>query len=210
MNKTRGRGRPQGPSSTREQILTAARARFLTDGYQRVTMRQIAADAGVDAALISYFFGSKRGLFGATLSLAANPLEVFATALPGDPRTLPERLVRALLTAWDDQTSGQDMRAMIEAALREPDTARLLREVIEREMITRLAEHLGGPDASYRAAVVGTQLSGLVFSRYILALEPVASMPADELIALLAPAIRTVLAPGPRPPYRRPRPQQRS
>ncbi|MCX4744276.1 TetR family transcriptional regulator [Kitasatospora sp. NBC_01287] len=68
-------------------ILDIARRRFLAEGYHAVTLRSIAAEAGVDLALISYFFGSEKGLFGAVLALAANPAEVLAQALTGDPAT---------------------------------------------------------------------------------------------------------------------------
>ena len=76
MNKSPGRGRRTGAPDTREAIRLAARARFLADGYQAVTLRKVAADAGVDVALISYYFGSKVGLFGAAMALPVNPAEL--------------------------------------------------------------------------------------------------------------------------------------
>ncbi len=75
-------------------------------------MRSVAAEVGVDAALISYFFGSKKGLFGAALALSANPPEILAKALAGDPADLPERLLSALLRSWDDPESGAALRTM--------------------------------------------------------------------------------------------------
>jgi len=99
MNKSSaevGRGRRHGQPNTRDQILAAARHRFLTDGYQATSMRSIAADAEVDTALGSYYFGSKQGVFGAAMALTANPAQVLAAALPGDLAGLPERVLRAL------------------------------------------------------------------------------------------------------------------
>jgi AcrR family transcriptional regulator len=197
MNKRRGRGRPRGRTQTRADILTVARRRFLADGYDRVTVRSIAAEAGVDAALISYHFGSKKGLFGASMQLTANPPELLASALPGPLNTLPERLIQTVLSAWDDPERGASLRALAQAAIREPDVARLFREMAEREMISRIAERLGGADASRRAAVAASQMAGLIFVRYVLRVEPLASMPADELAARMAPAMRAALA-GPR------------
>src|SRR3954463_9581010 len=95
------RGRRPGRPETRVHVLDVARRRFLAEGYQAVTMRSIAAEAGVDAALVSYFFGSKRGLFGAVLALTANPPELLRAALPGAPAPLPERVLGALPRAWD-------------------------------------------------------------------------------------------------------------
>ncbi|WUI04271.1 TetR family transcriptional regulator [Spirillospora sp. NBC_00431] len=200
MNKS-ARGRRRGSPDTREAILAVARRRFLADGYGPVTMRSIAAEAGVDAALISYFFGSKKGLFGAVLGLVANPPEVVAGALPGDPATLPERILRALLTTWDDPEGGRPLVLMARSATHDPDIARLLRDIVENEMIGQIAERLGGADAGRRAGVFGAQLAGVIFVRYVLEVEPVASMPRDELIARLTPGLRAVLS---GPPQRSP------
>lgn len=204
MNKsaagTARRGRRPGRSRTREQILEVARRRFVAEGYQAVTLRAVAAEAGVDVALVSYHFGSKKGLFGAALGLLGNPPEVMAAALAGDPAGLPERVLRALLRTWDDPDRGAQLRLLVAAATQEPDLARLLTEVLQREMFGRLAETLRGPNADQRAAAFGTQLAGVVFARYVLRMEPVASAPADELFRHLVPGLRATLYP---PPLRR-------
>ena len=195
MNKPYGspRGRRAGRPQTRAQILDVARRRFLAQGYQAVTMRAVAADAGVDAALISYFFGSKKGLFGAALALSANPPEVLLGALPGNPATLPERVLRALAQAWDDPEHGGPLRVMVSAAIGDPEAGRLLKEVIEGEIIEKIAERLSGADARYCAAAFTTQLAGIVLARYILQLEPIATMTVDELVRRLAPGLRAAL-----------------
>ena len=200
MNKPRAatRGRRPGRPETRIAVLEVARRRFLSDGYQAVTMRSIAADAGVDAALISYYFGSKKGLFGAAMALSSNPPEVLLGALAGDPEHLPERVLLALLDAWDDPEGGDALRVMVNAAIQEPDLARLLREVLEHEIVDRIAEYLPGRSARLRAAAFVTQLAGLIFARYVLAVEPVATMKVDELVRHLAPGLRASLH-GPRP-----------
>ena len=162
-------------------------------------MRSVAAEVGVDAALISYFFGSKKGLFGAALALSANPPEILLAALEGNPADLAERVLGALLQAWDDPDGGDSMRVTVTAAVQDPDLGRLLREVLEHEMVDRVAERLGGRAARSRAAAFLTQLAGVVFARYVLAVEPVASMPPDELVRHLAPGLRATLH-GPRPP----------
>lgn len=195
MNKSTTRGRRRGSPDTRQVVLEVARGRFLASGYQAVTMRSIAAEAGVDVALISYFFGSKRGLFGATMALEANPALVLADALPGDLNALPERILRALITTWDEPRRSAPMRVMISGAVADAGVARLLREVIEAEMIARIAERIGGPDATARAALATVQAIGLIFERYLLRAEPLATMSSDELIARMAPAMRAALRP---------------
>lgn len=193
MNKRRGRGRPRGETGAREEILETARGRFLTDGYERVTLRSIAADAGVDVALISYHFGSKRGLFAATMQLAANPPDVLRAALPGELGRLPERLLPAMLSIWDDAELGTPLHALYRSAGHDPDMTRLLREMIGRELIGQIAEHLSGDDASARAGVVASQVAGMIFMRYVLEVEPLVSMPAEEVVTLMAPAMRAAL-----------------
>jgi len=194
MNNRRPRGRPRGETGSKDAILAVARRRFLADGYDRVTLRSIAAEAGVDAALVSYHFGSKRGLFGAALQLPANPPQIVAALLEGPMNTLPERLPRAVLAAWDDPARAVALRGFAQAVLFDPEFGRLFREMAEREMVARIAERLGGADASRRASVAASQVAGMIFARYVLRLEPLASMPADELVARMAPALRAALA----------------
>jgi AcrR family transcriptional regulator len=182
-------------------VLDVARRRFLAAGYQSVTLRSIAAEAHVDVALVSYFFGSKKGLLAAAMSLPANPPEMLLNALPGDPATLPERVLTALLQTWEDPQRGAALRIMVTAAIQEPEVARLLKEVFEREMIARIAEHIGGANAHYRAAAFFSQLSGLVFARYVLQVDPLATMTTDELIRHLSPGLRAALH-APRPTLR--------
>jgi AcrR family transcriptional regulator len=198
LNNKRGRGRPAGRTQTRDDILAVARRRFFADGYDAVSLRSIAEEAGVDVALIGYHFGSKKGLFGAALALTANPAELLARELDGPLNSLPERLVRTIVAVWDDPATGAPLRTLLVGVIRDPEVARLFREMIEREMITRLAERIGGPEATSRAAIAASQIAGLVMGRYLLCLEPIASMPPDELVQRLAPALRAALA-GPRP-----------
>ena len=175
-----------------------ARRRFFAEGYDAVSLRSIADEAGVDVALIGYHFGSKKGLFGAALALTANPAELLARELDGPLNSLPERIVRAVVSAWEHPESGASLRAVIGSVLRDPDVGRLFREMLEREMIGRIADRIGGADATRRAAMAASQLAGMIMGRYVLGYEPLASMPADELVQRMAPALRAALA-GPRP-----------
>ena len=156
-------------------------------------MRSIATEAGVDVALLSYFFGSKQGLFAAALRLQTSPAVAIAEALPGDIAGLAERLLRKLLTVWDDRANSAPMRAMLGVAGEDPAITRLLRELVERELIAPLARLIGGRDAHLRAGMAATLLSGVVFSRYVLEAEPMAGATVDDVVGYLAPAIASVL-----------------
>ncbi|MFG3409431.1 TetR family transcriptional regulator [Streptomyces sp. NPDC048142] len=193
MNKTSRRGRRPGSPNTRDVILETARRRFLAEGYHAVTLRSIAAEAGVDLALISYFFGSKKGLFGAALALAVNPAEVVAQVLEGDPKTLSQRALRAMLSVWDDPQSGPALLAMVRNAAQDEMFAELVKEVLEREIVDRIAAWLGGSHPRRRAAAFTAQMAGLMTARYLLRLEPMASMTPDEIVRHLAPSLRVAL-----------------
>ncbi len=188
------RGRRPGRSDTRERILQAARRRFVDDGYGAVSMRSIAADAGVDVALVSYHFGSKQAVFGAAMALTANPAEVIAAALPGDLDGLPERILVALLHTWDDPALGGPLRALAAAAGQEPALATVLRELLEHELIEPVADRLSGTHRIERAGAFAAQLAGLIFTRHVIALPPLDRLPAEELVRRLVPALRATLA----------------
>jgi AcrR family transcriptional regulator len=203
MNKARGRGRPSGTTTTRADILAAARERFLADGYDSVTLRAVAREAGVDVALISYYFGSKKGLFGAAMALGANPAELLAHELAGPLNSLPERLVRTVLRAWDAPETGPSLRAFLEALVREPHVARGFAEMMEQEMLPSIAARLGGDaDAVRRASLVTSQIGGLILTRYVLRVEPVASMSHQELARRMAPGLRAAIVVPARLPRR--------
>jgi AcrR family transcriptional regulator len=193
MNKQRGRGRPRGGSDARDQILKAGRRQFLATGYRGVSLRSIAAEAGVDSALISYHFGSKRGLFAAIMRLNVSPADVVRQSLPGDPAHLPERILANVLAAWDDPVVGAPLISLYCSAGSDPDASRLVRELVEGEVLGVIAEHLGGREAAARAGIAGSQISGLIFMRYVLRAEPMATMPVQELVRHAAPALRATL-----------------
>ncbi len=197
MNSAEGptprRGRRAGSPGTREQILAVARHRFLSEGYHAVTLRSVAAGAGVDLALVSYYFGSKKGLFGAALALTGNPAVLLVEALEGELETFPERALRLLLGVWDAPDSAGPLRAMIGGAAQDPAVALLVSEVVQREMVDRIAGRLGGADARRRACLFGTQLAGLIMARYVLCLQPLASLSADEIARSYLPLLRQAL-----------------
>jgi Tetracyclin repressor-like, C-terminal domain len=106
---------------------------------------------------------------------------------------MPDRLLRTLVTSWDDPDLGPRLRVLATAIVAEPELARVFREVVQREITDQMAQFVGGADAPARAAVLTTQLVGVIFARYVLQLPPVAAMPADELVRHLVPGLRTVL-----------------
>jgi AcrR family transcriptional regulator len=194
-NNSSRRGRRAGRPETKELIRNAARERFLIDGYGNTSMRSIATDAGVDVALIGYYFGSKRGLFNAAMALTVNPAEMVEAALEGDIEALPGRMLRGLLAVWDAPASGAPLLALLRAATTDPAIGRLAAEVVESGIVVPVADRIGGEDALRRAAAFSAQLSGVILSRYLLQIEPIASMDADEVVHALEPSLARTLSP---------------
>jgi AcrR family transcriptional regulator len=185
------RGRRPGPNTTRDAVLAAARERFAQHGYDRVRMRDVAADAGVDVALVTYHFGSKDGLFAAALEMHTPMAALMADVLEhGEIDDFGERFLRRVLEVWDDEETGGALVALVRSAMSHPPAAERLREFVQAELLARIAGRLDPPDADRRAALFGSQLIGLMLYRHVLRVEPVASMSRDELVERAAPALQ--------------------
>lgn len=197
LRRGRRPGQDKGPPATRAALLSAARRAFLAKGYDRATVRSIAAEAGVDAALISYFFGSKRGLFGAAMALEVDPATTLRNLLPGPHEELGERILRRLLAVWDDPASGSPLRVLIAAASTEARAAIMLREYLQGELLDPLAAHLtasvGARDADARSRRAAVLLLGLIQARYVLGLEPLASADPEDVVNLLSGLLQHAL-----------------
>ena len=103
MSEARRPGRWRTGQQNRQRIIDAARDRFMRDGYERATVRAIAAAAGVDVAMVYYFFDSKEGLFTASaLTGPEHPLHQLATLLDEGTDQIGPRLVRRVLEHWDE------------------------------------------------------------------------------------------------------------
>jgi AcrR family transcriptional regulator len=193
------RGRRPGGPDTRGEILAAARASFADKGFDRTTIRGVAGEAGVDPALVHHYFGSKEDLFLAALEIPVDPRslipQVFAPGLDG----VGERLLRMFLGVWDEPENNQALRAFIRTAFVVDETADLLRNGVARVVLRAVIPHLEQVgDAEVRATLVASQLAGLIMARYVLRIEPLASLPAEAVVAWVAPNIqRYVNGPAP-------------
>ena len=186
-------GRRPGESGTREAILHAARRQFAELGYDRTSMRQIAIEAGVDPTLVSHFHGTKQELFLSVIELPFQPADVLPGLLAGDPQDAGARLARFVLGVFESEQGRSQIIGLVRAAASEPAAARLVRDLLTREVFTPLAEGIGSDDAAYRASLVGSQIVGLVMARYIVALEPLASRGQSAVAAAIAPSLQHYL-----------------
>ena len=186
-------GRRPGASTTRAEILTAARASFAEVGYDRTSVRGVAARAGVDPALVHRFYGSKDDLFVAALAGAMNPDERIPEVVEGDVGTLGERLIGYFFSVWEQPPGRDVMIAMLRSAATNEHAATLLREFISGEVLGRIAASLGEADSDLRATLASSQLLGLAMIRYVVRIEPLASAPPEILSAAVAPTLQRYL-----------------
>jgi AcrR family transcriptional regulator len=174
-------------------VLTAARNEFATKGFDRTTMRGIASVAGVDAALVHHYFGSKDDLFLAALEIPFDPRVVIpALAADGVPG-LGHRIATTFVTMWDVEENRLPLVAMFRAAMTNEETSTLLRNGLARLVLDTMSEVIDVPDGRMRAQLVASQLLGLALTRYVLALEPLASMPPADVVAVIGPTLQRYL-----------------
>jgi AcrR family transcriptional regulator len=186
-------GQRPGPSATRAAILAAAGRQFAEHGYDRTALRAIADEADVDQKLIAYYFGSKQQLFIAAVGLPLNPAELLPAILTGDRDTIGERIAAVLLEILSQPELHQRLTGVVRAAASEPSVARMLREFFTSELYAPAAETLGGSDAHLRLNLVGSQIVGLIMARYVVGLEPLASLPPATIAAAIAPTLERYL-----------------
>ena len=189
----RRRRGPRGPvADTRGAVLAAARTRFAEHGYDGTKLRDVAADANVDVALVSYHFGSKDGLFAAAMALDVNPARLVEELTREGADGLGERLVRRLLTLLDSDR-GTPFVALVRSAATNERAATLLREFVQREVLVRLAGAIDAPEPDLRAALCGSQVVGVIMARYIVGVEPIATAERETLVAALGPTLQRYL-----------------
>lgn len=186
-------GRRPGRSGTREEILAAARSRFAELGYEGATIRRIAADAGVDPALVHHYFGTKEQLFAAAVRLPFTPSEVLAEALRVEPEHMGEAIVRAALTAWEGPEAREAAMGLIRAAASNERAAAMLRGFVEAAIIGPISRAIPAPDAPLRAALIASHVVGLALARYLVRVEPLASASPDELVRRIGPTLQRYL-----------------
>ena len=179
-----------GPRSegTRRAILGAARATFAARGYERTTIRAVAARAGVDASMVMRYFGSKAGLFTAAVTMDLQVPDL--RSVPASRRG--ELLVRHFISRWEDPVHDDELIALLRAGVTSETVAGRLQAVLG-ELVTEPIAALGDEQAAERGTLIAAQLLGLALCRYILRFEPLASLPVDDVVAAVAPSVQRYL-----------------
>jgi len=185
-------GRRPGSGGTRDKILAAARSHFAEVGFERATIRGIAAAAKVDPKLILHYFESKEGIFLAAVDFPFDPAVAIPPLLEPGLDGLGPRLVRFFLETWESP-AGSPMLALIRSVVSSERAAALLRDFVTREVLARLARALELDQPHLRASLVGSQLVGLAMLRYVVKVEPLASAPVTRVAAWIGPTLQRYL-----------------
>ncbi|MCB8902117.1 MULTISPECIES: TetR family transcriptional regulator [unclassified Streptomyces] len=194
----RRRGRPSrteeesGPGA-RERILEAARAQFAERGYDKTSVRGIAKAAGVDAALVHHYFGTKDEVFAAAIEVSFEPAAVVPAIVGGPRETIGERLARFFIGVWENPVSRAPLLAIVRSALTHEAAAKVLRTFVLRRLLERIADELDVPDPKFRAELAASHMIGIAILRYVIQVEPMASVDPEEIVAMVAPTLQRYL-----------------
>jgi len=171
---------------TKSVILAAARQRFAESGFERATIRAIAADANIDPSMVMRYFGNKDQLFAAAAD--------FDLQIPDlsdvDRDQLGERLVAHFMNRWEGDEA---LVLLLRSSTTNPEAAQRMREIFAGQLLPEVTK-LNPDSPARRAGLVATQVLGMALCRYVLQVPPVVGMSRDELIAWLGPTVQRYLA----------------
>lgn len=180
----------------RDAVLDAARAAFHTKGYVKTTVRGVAAAAGVAPEVVGRYYQSKDRLFAAAMRLPVDPASAIPELVAPGLEGMGERLVRMTLDTIKDEEVREDLLVLLRAGTSAGKAGAGLKNFFEQSVVDRLARSMGVPDARLRANLISSYLIGVAVNRYITKLEPLASMPEDDVVRLVAPTIQDWLTPN--------------
>jgi AcrR family transcriptional regulator len=186
-------GRPPGTSDTRERILTSARELFARNGFDKTSIRAVAADAGVDPALVHHYYGTKTQLFAAAIHIPIDPMQVLGPLRQTPVEELGYKLPSVLLTLWDSEV-GSAFIAMLRSILAGEEVT-LIRTFLQEVITAEVGSRVDNPPGSGRLRVqfVASQLVGVVMARYIMELDPFKSLPVEQIAETIAPNLQRYL-----------------
>jgi AcrR family transcriptional regulator len=186
------RGRRPGAPDTRAAVLAAARSSFAEQGFRGTTIRAVASAAGVDPALVHHYFGTKDDLFLAAMELPVDPRAVVAHVVEGPIESVAERFLTAFLGVWDDPAFRPALLTVVRRIV-EPGGERLMTDGFLPVVVQPIGARLGLDRPGHRMNLVASQVMGLILMRYVLRVEPLASLPKEAVIATYAPTLQRYL-----------------
>jgi len=186
-------GRPTGTSDSRDRILSSARELFARNGIDKTTIRAITAGAGVDPALVHHYFGTKQQLFATAIHLPIDPAEVLGPLRATPIEQLGHELPSLLLPLWDSAL-GSGFIATLRSLMAGSDVS-LVRSFLQEVIAVEVGSRVDDPPGSgmLRIQFVASQMVGVAMARYILELQPFASLPVQQIADTIAPNLQRYL-----------------
>lgn len=202
-------GRERGPRGARgkmrEQIKRVAESQFIARGYDGTTMRSIAKGAGCDPAMVSYYFGSKQRIFRDCFDLPLDPLQQILQLWEPGLEGIADRLLDFAFTLYEERLTKDRMKALMRALITDSETTQRFRAYMSENLLKGGAEVLNTLqiasgqevneelETNFQALIeiLMSMIYGVATMRYIVQLEPVASMERSELQNRLAPILQT-------------------
>lgn len=186
-------GRPPGTSDNRERILANARELFARSGIHQTSIRAVAAAAGVDQALVHHYFGTKRQLFAVAIRIPIDPMEVIGPLRETPVEEIGYKLPALLLPLWDSEL-GSGFIAALRSMLASSEES-LFRSFLQEVKAVEVGSCVDNPPGTgiIRIQFVVSQLVGVAMARYILELEPFASLPVERIVETIAPNLQRYL-----------------
>ena len=189
--------RPRGPRDEPgvmvERITAAARASFAHNGWSGTTMRGIARDVGVDPALVHYYFSSKEELLDASTMPPQEWLDSIERTNGVPLRERGEAIVRNVIWSWAQPAIRETLSSILMTAAHEPRTREKLKAFLTTSLLPAIADRIEGEERLLRASLSASQVLGVVMMRWVWQIEPLASLPDDDLVALVGPTIQRYL-----------------
>ncbi|MGW4898119.1 TetR/AcrR family transcriptional regulator [Kitasatospora sp. NPDC004240] len=182
-------GARRSAAATRSAILRAARDRFAAQGYERTTIRAVAADAAIDPSMVMRYFGSKEQLFDAALAIDLRLPDLSGVA----PEELAGTLVRHFLNRWESDPSDDALLVLLRSAVTNERAAQRMHEVFATQVAPALTAAVGHAAAARSGGLIASQLLGLALTRYLLQLPAVTALTPEQIADVLTPAIRATL-----------------
>jgi AcrR family transcriptional regulator len=176
--------------TTKAMILTAARERFARDGYERTTIRAVAADAQIDPSMVMRYYGNKANLFS-----EASAVDLELPELPDVPKSRVGRMLAAhFVDRWEDDES---LKVLLRTAVTNAEAATRMRSIFA-EQVLPLAMRLTDDHraAEIRASLAASQILGIALCRYVLQFPPVVSMSRGDLVDHIGPTLQRYLTKG--------------
>lgn len=184
-----GTGPEKRSDRTKTAILQAARERLAAHGYDRTTIRAVAADAGIDPSMVMRYFGNKAQLFDAAMDI-----DLRLPDLSGVPRDeLPGTLIRVFLERWERDPTGDALLMLLRSAVTNAHAAAQMRQIFASQVSPALAAAAGPDLAPEQVGLIAAQLLGLALTRYLLLLPAVTTLTAEQTEVAFTPAIRATL-----------------